>query len=234
MSFPVRVSNFLVLRFFVVVMANPSKPPSPSPVNSDPPSLPVAEEEMEVNAPDKFLPVLKWSESAFNNLITSIQMPTTYGGRYPQEGDTASDTPAGYVSMFADWFEICNLRLPLTIFMVELLEYYNIHISQLSHLGMICARNFEYTFRAQNVVPMFMTAPKGLTKWKTKFFNVKVAAFTARLRFTNVTDTISTEQLSTPEQGNQAWLPHLHIIPSQKYENRQLQILRMMLRGKPG
>ncbi|MFS8019621.1 hypothetical protein Hanom_Chr15g01405881 [Helianthus anomalus] len=72
-------------------------------------------------------------------------MLTAYGAMYPQEGDTAGDAPAGYISMFANWFVICNLRLPLMVFMVDLLEYYNIHISQLSPLGMI---------RAQNVVPL--------------------------------------------------------------------------------
>ncbi|KAF5763980.1 hypothetical protein HanRHA438_Chr15g0698871 [Helianthus annuus] len=130
-------------------MASPSKPPSPSPANPDPPSSSAAEEETQVNAPSKFLPVLKCSESVFDNLMKSIQMRTAYGARYPQEGDTAGDAQAGYVSMFADWFEICNLRLPLTVFMVDLLEYYNIHISQLSPFGMICARHFEYTFRAK-------------------------------------------------------------------------------------
>ncbi|KAJ0575789.1 hypothetical protein HanPSC8_Chr05g0193851 [Helianthus annuus] len=181
---------------------------------------------MEVNAPGKFLPVLKLTESAFGQLMTNIQMLIAYGAIYPQEGDTAGDAPAGYISMFADWFEICNLRLPLTVFIVDLLEYYNIHTSQLSPLGMIRARHFEYTFRAQNVVPLvedfrrfyhmtkmlgffsfrmqdgapeLMSPPKGLTKWKTKFFYVKAAAVTAKLHFRNVTDTIATKQLSTPE-----------------------------------
>ncbi|KAJ0694123.1 hypothetical protein HanPI659440_Chr15g0605241 [Helianthus annuus] len=145
--------------------------------------------------------------------------------------------------------------------MVDLLEYYNIHISQLSPLGMVRARNFEYTFRAQNVEPLVedfrrfyqiteqlgffsfcmrdgapkvMSPPKGITKWKTKFFYVKAAVVTAMLRFRNVRDPIATEQLSTHEKGKQAWFSHLHVIASQKLDNRQLQILRMMLGGRPG
>ncbi|KAJ0715714.1 hypothetical protein HanPI659440_Chr13g0504421 [Helianthus annuus] len=242
-------------------MASPSKPSSTALVNPDLPSSPTAEEEAEVNAPGKFLPVFKWSESSFNNLMTSIQMPAAYGARYPQEGDTVGDAPEGYVNMFADWFDICNLRLPLTIFMVELLEYYKIHISQLSPLGMVRALNFECTFRAQNGEPLvedfrrfyqmteqlgffsfrvregalkFMSPPKDITKWKTKFFYVKAAAVTARLHFRNVRDTIVTKQLSTPEKGKQAWFSHLHVIASQKLENRQLWILRMMLGSKLG
>ncbi|KAJ0476560.1 hypothetical protein HanHA300_Chr13g0478731 [Helianthus annuus] len=91
-----------------------------------------------------------------------------------------------------------------------------------------------FSFRIRDGAPKFMSPPKGLTKWKTKFFYVKAAAVTARLCFRNMTDTIATEQLSTPEKGKQAWLPHLHLISSQKLANRELQILRMMLRGKPG
>ncbi|KAM0039346.1 hypothetical protein Hdeb2414_s0012g00381051 [Helianthus debilis subsp. tardiflorus] len=206
-------------------MASPSKLSSTAPVNPDSPSSPTAEEEAEVNAPGKFLPVLKWWDSSFNNLMASIQMSAAYGAWYPQEGDTAGDALAGYVSIFAVCFDICNLRLPLTVFM---LEYYKIHISQLSPLGMVHARNFEYIFRAQNVEPLvedfrrfyhiteqlgffcflmrdgapkLMSPPKGITKWKTKFFYVKAAAVIARLHFRNVRDTIVTEQLSTPKKG---------------------------------
>ncbi|KAM0055332.1 hypothetical protein Hdeb2414_s0006g00204891 [Helianthus debilis subsp. tardiflorus] len=223
-------------------MASPSKPSSPSLVNPNPPTSPAAEEETEVNAPGKFLPVLKWKESEFVNLMMNIQMPTAYRAKYPQEGDTAGDAPAGCISMFAYWFEICNLRLPLTVFMVDLLEYYNIHNSKLSPLGMVRARHFEYIFRAQNVVPLvedfrrfyqmtemlgffsfslrygapkLMTAPEGLTKWKAKFFYVKAAAVTDRFHFRNVTDNIA-------KQGKQAWLPHLHLIPSKKLGNKEL------------
>ncbi|KAJ0727647.1 hypothetical protein HanLR1_Chr07g0232141 [Helianthus annuus] len=153
-------------------------------------------------------------------------MPTAYGAMCPQEGDTAGDAPTDYISMFADWLEICNLWLPLTVFMVDLLEYYNIHISQLSPLGMVRVRHFEYTFCAQNVVPLvedfrrfyqmtetlgffsfslrygapkLVVAPKGLTKWKAKFCDVKAVAVAAMFHFRNVTDTIATEQLNTPE-----------------------------------
>ncbi|KAM0065100.1 hypothetical protein Hdeb2414_s0003g00110851 [Helianthus debilis subsp. tardiflorus] len=135
-------------------MASPSKPSSPSPVNLDPPSSPVAEEDTKVNSPGKFLPVLKWRDSEFVNLMTNIQIPTAYGARFPQEGDTVGDALVGHICMFVDWFDICNLHLPLTVFMVELLEYYNIHVSHLSPLGMVRARHLEYTFRAKNVVPL--------------------------------------------------------------------------------
>ncbi|KAM0031574.1 hypothetical protein Hdeb2414_s0017g00510451 [Helianthus debilis subsp. tardiflorus] len=129
--------------------------------------------------------------------MMDIQMPSEYGAIYPQEGDTAADAPAGYLTMWSDFFGVCNLRLPLTVFVAEVLGWYKLHISQLSPFRMIRVRNFEYTFRAfvieptvryfrrlyqmtvsmgffsfhqRDGSPKLMIPPKGLTKWKTKFF----------------------------------------------------------------
>ncbi|MFS7893794.1 hypothetical protein Hanom_Chr00s001127g01674401 [Helianthus anomalus] len=181
------------------------------------------------------------------------------GARYPQEGDTVGDAPTGYVSMFADWFGDCNLWLPMMVFVMEVLEYYKIHISQLSPFGMIRVRNFEYTFRARNLEPLvedfrrfyqlteqlgffsfhvwegapkLMSPPKGMTKWKTKFFYVKAVAVTAKLQFRNVRGIIETEQLSTPREGQHSWFSQLRVIGSKKLENEQLWVLQMMLGGR--
>ncbi|KAJ0927535.1 hypothetical protein HanRHA438_Chr04g0183971 [Helianthus annuus] len=91
-----------------------------------------------------------------------------------------------------------------------------------------------FSFRVREGSPKLMSPPKGITKWKTKFFYVKAAAVTTRLQFRNVRDTIVTEQLSTPKDGEQTWFSHLHLIASKKLENRQLWILRMMVGGKLG
>ncbi|MFS7984839.1 hypothetical protein Hanom_Chr11g00991381 [Helianthus anomalus] len=56
--------------------------------------------------------------------------------------------------MWADFFDVCNLRLPLTVFVAEVLEWYKLHISQLSSFGMIRVRNFEYIFRPLGIEPI--------------------------------------------------------------------------------
>ncbi|KAJ0440824.1 hypothetical protein HanOQP8_Chr16g0600661 [Helianthus annuus] len=97
--------------------------------------------------------------------------------------------------MWADFFGDGNIRLPLTVFVANVLGWYKIHISQLSPFGMIRVRNFEYTFRALGMEPTvvdfrrfyhltvhtgffffgqrhgspkLMVPPKGITKWKTR------------------------------------------------------------------
>ncbi|MFS7928132.1 hypothetical protein Hanom_Chr04g00317241 [Helianthus anomalus] len=73
-----------------------------------------------------------------------------------------------------------------------------------------------------------MAPPKGLAKWKTKFFYVKVAAITVRLQFRNVTDTIITENISLPRADKVDWFSDLRIIGWVKLDNTQLWVLRII------
>ncbi|KAM0040336.1 hypothetical protein Hdeb2414_s0012g00392581 [Helianthus debilis subsp. tardiflorus] len=188
--------------------------------------------------------------------MMDIQMPSEYGAMYPLEGDTATDAPAGYVTMWADFFSVCNLRFPLTVFFATVLEWYKLHISQLSTFGMIRVRNFDYTFRTLGIEPTFgdfrrfyqmtmlmgffsfrqqegspklMVPPKSLTKWKTNFFYIKAAAITARLTFRNVMDPIIPENISIPRADTVDWFPRLRMIGWKKLSNLQLWVLQMML-----
>ncbi|KAJ0614477.1 hypothetical protein HanIR_Chr02g0062891 [Helianthus annuus] len=104
-------------------MAEPSNPHSTSGENPEPSSPVAAEEEAEGHAPGENLSVLKWSRSSFEVLMRDIQMPQEYGAIYPQEDDTAGDAPTGYVTMFAEFFGVCNLWLLLTVFVAEVLEW---------------------------------------------------------------------------------------------------------------
>ncbi|KAM0012310.1 hypothetical protein Hdeb2414_s0006g00209771 [Helianthus debilis subsp. tardiflorus] len=104
-------------------MAEPSNSHNAEGENPDLSSPVVAEEEEEGgSAPGGGLPVLKWSKGQFDTLMTSIQMPQEYGFTHQQEGDTGADAPAGYVTMWADFFVDGNLRLPLTVFVAEVLD----------------------------------------------------------------------------------------------------------------
>ncbi|KAJ0779986.1 hypothetical protein HanPI659440_Chr06g0232581 [Helianthus annuus] len=239
-------------------MAEPSNPHNVEGENPEQPI--VAEEEDEdddVNVPGGGLPVLKWTRKSFDRLMLEVQMPSEYGARYPSEGDTGADAPAGYVTMWSDFFGDCNLRLPLTVFVVDILEWYKVHISQVSPFGMIRIRNFEFTFRALGIeptvgdfrrfyqmtvsmgffsfrlrdgTPKLMTPPKGMTMWKKKFFYIKSAALAVNMTFRNVTETIIAETIAMPSLKSVQWFPQLQTIESVKLTNTQLWLLRMMLR----
>ncbi|KAF5805102.1 hypothetical protein HanRHA438_Chr05g0214831 [Helianthus annuus] len=86
-----------------------------------------------------------------------------------------------------------------------------------------------FSFRQRDGSPKLMTPPKGITKWKTKFFYIKAAAIGAKLTFWNVTDTIITETINVPKVGVVDWFPRLQVIGWKKLSNTQLWVLRMML-----
>ncbi|KAJ0763980.1 hypothetical protein HanPI659440_Chr08g0287021 [Helianthus annuus] len=234
-----------------------AEPSSPHNVEGENPERPLVAEEEEDGAAGSGLPALKWTRKSFDRLMLEVQMPSEYGARYPSEGDTGADAPAGYVTMWSDFFGDCNLRLPLTVFVVDILEWYKVHISQVSPFGMIRIRNFEFTFRALGIeptvgdfrrfyqmtvfmgffsfrqrdgTPKLMTPPKGMTMWKKKFFYIKSAALAVDMTFRNVTETIIAETIAMPSLKSVQWFPQLQTIESVKLTNTQLWLLRMMLR----
>ncbi|XP_035838770.1 uncharacterized protein LOC110907441 [Helianthus annuus] len=237
-----------------------AEPSSPHNVEGENPEQPiVAEEEDEdddVDVPGGGLPVLKWTKGSFKTLMATVQMAKDWNATYPQVGDTGADAPAGYITLWADFFTHGNLRLPVTVFVAEVLEYYHLHISQLSPFGMFRIRNFEYTFRAHGLpisVENFrrfyqltvntgffsftqrhgslklMTPPKGVTGWKKRFFYVKACAVYANMSFRNVDVGVSDEDIPVASAKTADWFSRLRPIELKKLDNDQLWILRMML-----
>ncbi|KAJ0541450.1 hypothetical protein HanLR1_Chr09g0308041 [Helianthus annuus] len=176
------------------------------------------------------------------------------GGGLP-EGDTGVDAPAGYLTPWAEFF-YDGLLLPLTVFVAEVLEFYQIHISQLSPFGMFRIRNFEYTFRALGLeisVPNFrrfyqltvntgffsfnqwygspklMTPPKGITKWKRKFLYVKAVTVHANMTLRNVNEGIPAEDIAIPTAKSVDWFFRLKPIELKRLDNNALWVLRIML-----
>ncbi|KAJ0736197.1 hypothetical protein HanPI659440_Chr11g0440841 [Helianthus annuus] len=237
-------------------MAEPSNPHNVEGENPEQPIVAEEEDDDDVEVAGGGLPVLKWSKTGFKNLMTTVRMSDDWDATYPQEGDTGADAPAGYITMWADFFADGNLRLPVTVFVAEILEYYHLHISQLSPFGMFRSRNFEYTFRAHNLpvsVENFrrfyqltvntgffsfnqrnkslklMTPPKGVTGWKKKFFYVKACAVYANMSFRNVDVGVANEDIPIATAKTVDWFSRLRPIELKKLDNNQLWVLRMML-----
>ncbi|MFS7979070.1 hypothetical protein Hanom_Chr10g00923031 [Helianthus anomalus] len=149
-----------------------------------------------------------------------------------------------------------NLRLPITVFVADILEYYQIHISQLSPFGVFRIRNFEYTFRALGLAvsvenfrrfyqltvntgffsfnqrygsTKLMTPPKGVTKWKTKFFYVRTFPVYARMTFRDVNVAVNDEDIPIATTETVDWFSRLRPIELKRLDNNQLWVLRMML-----
>ncbi|KAJ0854339.1 hypothetical protein HanRHA438_Chr14g0661531 [Helianthus annuus] len=238
-------------------MAEPSNPHNVEGENPEQPVVAADEDEDDdVDAPGGGLPVLKWSKGGFQTLMTTVKMADDWKATYPQEGDTGADALAGYITMWADFFTEGNLQLPVTVFVAEVLEYYHLHISQLSPFGMFRIRNFEYTFHAHGLpitVENFrrfyqltvntgffsfnqrygslklMTPPKGVTGWKKKFFYVKACAVYANMTFRDVNIGVTDEDIPVATAKTVDWFSRLRPIELKKLDNNQLWVLRMIL-----
>ncbi|KAM0049765.1 hypothetical protein Hdeb2414_s0008g00289761 [Helianthus debilis subsp. tardiflorus] len=107
-----------------------------------------------------------------------------------------------------------ELSVVVAVFMADLLQYYKIHISQLSPLGMVRARPFEYFFWSQKIEPtiehflrfyqlqaqlgfysflarwgakrILVVPPKSFNEWKSKFFYIKAARIACKLEVSKI------------------------------------------------
>ncbi|KAJ0710736.1 hypothetical protein HanOQP8_Chr09g0315811 [Helianthus annuus] len=65
------------------------------------------------------VPVLKWDQGLFEQILRGFQFPVEWDAHYPQQGLTAADAPPGYITLFADFFLDDNFCLPATTFMAR-------------------------------------------------------------------------------------------------------------------
>ncbi|MFS7905762.1 hypothetical protein Hanom_Chr01g00051481 [Helianthus anomalus] len=152
-----------------------------------------------------------------------------WGARYPDEGQTVADAPAGYINLIWDFFYAGNFRLPATKFFLEILEYYKFHISQMHPIGMVRVRHFEFVCRTMHIEPtvprfrvfhqihcsqgfysfvqrssakkILLQPPKSFHDWKHKLFFIKVGVIPIRMTFRGKAD-VPTETIQTPVDEN--------------------------------
>ncbi|GKD82620.1 hypothetical protein Tco_1349459, partial [Tanacetum coccineum] len=80
----------------------------------------------------------KLSKEEFNDFLTLYPIPSEYRVILPKSNQTVFDAPLRYVRLYSHSFSLANLRLPLTEFFYEVLEYFQVHISRLNPFG--CAK----------------------------------------------------------------------------------------------
>ncbi|MFS8018900.1 hypothetical protein Hanom_Chr15g01397541 [Helianthus anomalus] len=98
-------------------------------------------------------PPLKWLREIFYGLVKNFKFPDSWGVRYREEGQTMADAPAGYITLFWDYFVEGNFRLPTTRFVLDVLDLYKFHISELYPIGMVRIRHFEFLCESLHIEP---------------------------------------------------------------------------------
>ncbi|KAF5765226.1 hypothetical protein HanXRQr2_Chr15g0701321 [Helianthus annuus] len=92
------------------------------------------------------VPLLKWDQGLFEQVVRGHQFADEWDAQYPARGQTTADAPPGYITLFADFFEEGNFRLLVTHFLGSILQYYAFHISQLSPMSLVRIRHFETVY----------------------------------------------------------------------------------------
>ncbi|KAJ0744837.1 hypothetical protein HanPI659440_Chr10g0392161 [Helianthus annuus] len=185
------------------------------------------------------LPPMKWPRGSFDGLIQNLKFPESWGALYPEEGQTAADAPSGYITLFWDFFCDGNFRLPATTFLLDILSFYNIHLSQLHPIGMVRVRHFEFVCRSMNIEPtvprfrvfhqmhctqgfcsfvqratakkILLNPPKSFHDWKKKFFFIKAGVVPVRMVLRGKED-VPIETLRTP--SDETWYQDLKEVPN--------------------
>ncbi|KAF5795006.1 hypothetical protein HanRHA438_Chr08g0346071 [Helianthus annuus] len=170
------------------------------------------------------LPPLKWPKETFDGMVRNWKFPDSWDARYLEEGQTAADAPAGYITLFWDFF------LCITKFFLDILSYYKFHISQMHPIGIVRVRHFEFVCRGMHIEPtvnrfrvfhqmhysqgfysfiqrasakkILLNPPKSFQDWKPKFFFIKAGVIPLKMVFRGKEDVV-TETIQTP--FSEAW-----------------------------
>ncbi|MFS8023284.1 hypothetical protein Hanom_Chr16g01449681 [Helianthus anomalus] len=172
----------------------------------------------------------------------------------PKEGQKATQAPAGYITLFSDYFVDGNFRLPTTKFVFDILGYYKFHLSQLHPMGMDRIRHFEflcqsigieplvdrfrlfyklhcslgfYSFMQRSLVKKILLTPlKSFHEWKSEFFFIKSGVISVKMEFRSVEE-ILPENLDAPV--TEIWYQNIKEIPSIQLPERAFVAAKMSL-----
>ncbi|MFS8034043.1 hypothetical protein Hanom_Chr17g01576581 [Helianthus anomalus] len=171
----------------------------------------MAEEEV-VQVEEGAVPVLKWDQGVFGQIVKGYPFPVEWDARFPRQGQTAADAPSGYITLFSDFFLEGNFRLPATTFMPSILHFNGFHISQMSPMGMVRVKRFEFLCRSQGLEPtveknrcaakkILISPPKSFHEWKMKVFFIREVVMPIAM-IIRESDKIEKEELPIPKTAD--------------------------------
>ncbi|GJV49626.1 hypothetical protein Tco_1439838 [Tanacetum coccineum] len=93
------------------------------------------------------------SQRAFDVFCEKFHIPKEVHPILPNRGNTIHERPVGKIRLYTRFFDFANFRLPLSTFLVDILRYFRINISQLSVIGAAKVSHFEILCRVHGIVP---------------------------------------------------------------------------------
>ncbi|GKA94237.1 hypothetical protein Tco_0816223 [Tanacetum coccineum] len=93
------------------------------------------------------------TQRALQIFCETYHIPDEVHPQLPNPNQTIHEMPTGKIGVYTRFFEYANFRLPLSTFLVNVLRYYHIHISQLSVIGAAKVSHFEVLCRVHGFEP---------------------------------------------------------------------------------
>ncbi|GJQ97463.1 hypothetical protein Tco_0008602 [Tanacetum coccineum] len=93
------------------------------------------------------------SQRAFDVFCEKFHIPEEVHPVLPDRDSTMHERPAGKIGLYTRFFDFANFRLPLSTFLVDILRYFRINISQLSVIGAAKVSHFEILCRVCGITP---------------------------------------------------------------------------------
>ncbi|GJT33747.1 hypothetical protein Tco_0924166 [Tanacetum coccineum] len=93
------------------------------------------------------------SQKNLDIFCKNFHIPDEVHPLLPSRNQTIHEMPTGKIGVYTRFFEFANFRLPLSTFLVDVLRYYRIHISQLSVIAAAKVSHFEIMCRVHDCEP---------------------------------------------------------------------------------
>ncbi|GJZ91054.1 hypothetical protein Tco_0662981 [Tanacetum coccineum] len=93
------------------------------------------------------------TQSALDALSEKFHIPCTIHLELPGRNQRIRNSPTGKIGVYTRFFVFANYRIPLSQFLVDILEYFQINLSQLSVIAAAKVSHFEILCRVHSFVP---------------------------------------------------------------------------------
>ncbi|GJX82140.1 hypothetical protein Tco_0331621 [Tanacetum coccineum] len=95
----------------------------------------------------------KLNQKALDALCTKYHIPASVHPSLPGSDKNILQSPSGKIGVYTRFFDFANYRIPLSQFLVEVLDHFHIHLSQLSVFGAAKVSHFEILCRVHGFQP---------------------------------------------------------------------------------
>ncbi|GJV71265.1 hypothetical protein Tco_1491260 [Tanacetum coccineum] len=100
---------------------------------------------------------LPFDERELDHHCSIFNIPVELRLELPDQNSTTKDSPEGKIGTHTRFIEFANYRVPLSKFLLCILEYYQIHLSLLSVIGTAKVSHFEIICRTLGRIPTIDT-----------------------------------------------------------------------------